>query len=255
MTDIKPNLPLFFNMHSTSHSGLLTSFSSLSDYNIFVEDKSDMVLFAPKSLTHQWKVSYSTQEVLTAALSSVEPRKVPFSTMKGKRIPLFKRVDVVTKTTSETPTPASVGASSTLGALRGYSYCDRRLFQGERKRFCPQGYNGYSATYLNLPYTLLEGYEVIEKSKLGMALDAFHATHPLLLEGIGRPYEEYSDPLELQGVIAKNLVRAMNASHVLARTIDRLDVDLGLSREGERAFHFKMQELEKENEALLRNQV
>ncbi|GAA0164232.1 hypothetical protein LIER_19920 [Lithospermum erythrorhizon] len=82
---------------STAHYGYLTSFISLSDYNIFVEDKPDKV-----SEGHWHK------EVLIAALSSVEPRKVPFSAMKEKRIPLFKRASIVTKT-SEATMPSSTG--------------------------------------------------------------------------------------------------------------------------------------------------
>ncbi|GAA0157587.1 hypothetical protein LIER_14826 [Lithospermum erythrorhizon] len=124
--------------------------------------------------------------------------------------------------------------------------------KGQESDSAPKVTSGYSETYLDVPYILPGGYEVTNKSKLGKALDS-RATHPLLLEEIGKPYVEYSDPLELQGVIAKHLVRAMNASHVLARRVDRLDVDLCLSPENERASQFKVQELEKEIDDLLWN--
>ncbi|GAA0164231.1 hypothetical protein LIER_19919 [Lithospermum erythrorhizon] len=108
--------------------------------------------------------------------------------------------------------------------------------KGQESDSAPKVTSGYSATYLDLPYTLPDGYEMTNTSKLGKALDAFRATRPLLLEETGKPYEEYNDPLELQGVIAKHL--AMNASHALAHRVDHLDVDLGLSRESERASRF-----------------
>ncbi|GAA0174905.1 hypothetical protein LIER_28193 [Lithospermum erythrorhizon] len=126
--------------------------------------------------------------------------------------------------------------------------------KGQESDSSPKVTVGYSATYLDLPYTFPGGYEVNNTSKLGKALDAFRVTRPLLLEEIGKPYEEYNDPLELQGVIAKHLVKDMNESHVLDRRVDRLDVDLGLSCESEMASRFKVQESEKENEDLLRNQ-
>ncbi|GAA0144930.1 hypothetical protein LIER_05247 [Lithospermum erythrorhizon] len=207
--------------------------------------------------------------------------------MKGKRIPLFKRAGVVTKTAPETSAPAFAGGSLTdldmqdgldltkeslpsaslgdtsapLGGTNVFEapFTDTPIVsggfsKGKKSDSAPKVITGYSATYLNVPYTLPGSCEVIEKSKLGTVLDAFRATRPLLLKGIGKPYEEFIDPLELQGVIAKHLVKATNASHVLARRVDRLDVDVGLSREGERASQFRVQELEKENEDLLRNQ-
>ncbi|GAA0154197.1 hypothetical protein LIER_12251 [Lithospermum erythrorhizon] len=347
MAHVEPNFPLFFNMHITSNSA--TSFSSLSDYNIFVEDKPDKVsegrwhskwyytfggmgegvlkIWTPLSKAKHPKFTKSAQvkaqisllqkvfqnpwdykvfceegvlihagmirskrfdsfveppitweEVLTTALSFVEPRKVPFSTIKGKRIPLFKRAGVVTKIVAETSAPVSAdGSSTTLGKrpsnpaappkpvlakrtktlahrparrevldltkepLPSAPFGDTNIFEapfadtpivsggsskGKEKESDsdPKVIAGYSTTYLNLPYTLPGGYE------------------------------EYSDRLKLQGIIAKHLVRAMNTSHVLARRVDRLDVDIGLNRESERASQFKVHELEKENEDLLWNQ-
>ncbi|GAA0163401.1 hypothetical protein LIER_43640 [Lithospermum erythrorhizon] len=160
--------------------------------------------------------------------------------MKGKRIPLFKRASVVTKTAPETSAPASTGGSSTDLAPPGGTnvfeapFVDTPIMSGgssngKESDSAPKVTVGYSATYLNLPNTLPGGYKLTEKSKLGTALVAFPATRPLLLEGIGKPYEEYIDPLELQGVISKHFVR------------------------GERASQFNVL-LEKENEDLLRNQ-
>ncbi|GAA0159741.1 hypothetical protein LIER_16449 [Lithospermum erythrorhizon] len=136
--------------------------------------------------------------------------------MKGKRIPLFKRGGVVTKTAPETSAPASAGSFSTaLGKRPSDPTAPPKTVLTKRTKKLKLG--------------------MAEKSKLGMALDALRATRPLLLEGIGKPDEEFIHPLELEGVIAKHLVKAMNTSHVLARRVDHLDVDLGLSRVGERA--------------------
>ncbi|GAA0183485.1 hypothetical protein LIER_30886 [Lithospermum erythrorhizon] len=84
--------------------------------------------------------------------------------------------------------------------------------------------------------------------------NAFRATRPLLLEEIGKAHEDYNDPFEIQGSIAKHLIKATNASHVMARRLDRLDEELDISRENERNSQFRVHELEKENEDLLWNQ-
>ncbi|GAA0168403.1 hypothetical protein LIER_23127 [Lithospermum erythrorhizon] len=235
MANVEPNLPFFFNMHSTSHSGPLTSFSSLSEYYIFVEDKPD-------------KVGEGAEEVLTATISSVEPRKVPLSTMIGKHVPLFKRAKVLDLTKEplqpELPSDTNIGEVPIADA----PLVSASSFKGKESDSAPKVMAGYSKNYLDLPHTLSGGLEVTDTSKLGKALDAFHATHPLLLEEIGKTYEEYNDPLEIQGVIAKHVIRAMNASYVMACRLDCLDVDLRVRFENERASHFRMQELEKENE-------
>ncbi|GAA0176555.1 hypothetical protein LIER_29526 [Lithospermum erythrorhizon] len=176
--------------------------------------------------------------------------------MTGKRVPLFKRAKVVTKTIESVPAPSG-GPATALGkrlvhaapskpvlakrsktlahrpprrdvldltqeTFPSMSPYDSRIDEepiadiplgnassskGKESDSTPNVMAGYSATDLNLPSTLPGGYEVTNKSKLGKALDAFRATSPLLLEEIGKPYEKYSHPLKLQGVIAKHLVR------------------------------------------------
>ncbi|GAA0166529.1 hypothetical protein LIER_21665 [Lithospermum erythrorhizon] len=43
MVEITPTLPLFFNLHNTSHSGPLTSFLATRDCNIFVDPKIEKI--------------------------------------------------------------------------------------------------------------------------------------------------------------------------------------------------------------------
>ncbi|GAA0164278.1 hypothetical protein LIER_19954 [Lithospermum erythrorhizon] len=229
MANIEPNLPLFFNMHSTSHSGYLTSFSSLSDYNIFVEDKPDKVSEG------RWHSKWCY------ILGGMDDRVPWIWTLfsKAKR-PIFAR---------------SIHVKAQIALLQ-------EVFQDswDYKVFCEEGVLIQAGiirskefdSSVEPPVTWVEPMVHASSSK-GQESDFARkdsATRPLLLEEIGKPYEEYIDTLELQGVIAKHLVRAMNVSHVLARRVARLDVDLGPSRESERASRFKVEELEKENEDL-----
>ncbi|GAA0185912.1 hypothetical protein LIER_33200 [Lithospermum erythrorhizon] len=334
MAEVEPNLPLFFNMHCTSHSGCLTSFSSLSDYNIFVEDKPDKVV---DSRWHsKWcyilgRMDARVPRVWTLLSKAKRPKFTRSAQVKGQ-IALLQGVfqepwdykvlceegvlvyaggidrgslfggtsqgaffyyeketcsslqegPIITKTTAEASLPAStVNFSTVLGkrpvdlvapskpalAKRTKTLAQRpakkrvvdlteeplpsaspstpfgdlnieetpradtptRIASSPKVQesdSTPKVTTGYSATYLDLPYTLPGSYEVTKNSKLGKALDAFRATHPLLLEEIGNPTKNTTIRLSS---------KAMNASHVLARRVDRLDVDLGLTRESERA--------------------
>ncbi|GAA0152935.1 hypothetical protein LIER_11293 [Lithospermum erythrorhizon] len=63
-----------------------------------------------------------------------------------------------------------------------------------------------------------------------------------------KSYDDYNDPFEIQGSIAKHLIKAMNASHVMARRLDRLDEELGVSRETERTSQFRVDQAANEAE-------
>ncbi|GAA0183048.1 hypothetical protein LIER_30530 [Lithospermum erythrorhizon] len=196
MENVEPNLPLFFNMHSTLHSGFLTFFSSLSNYNIFVEDKPDKdykVFYEEGVLIHAGIIRskefdssveppVTWEKVLKAALSSVEPRKVSFSTMTWKRVPLFKKAKMVTKivpefaTASTTVIPIAESATTVrkkdrlqlllLGQFsqRGprhwlidRQYSHRIIVtasKGKEVDTDPKITTSYSANYLKLQYTL-----------------------------------------------------------------------------------------------------
>ncbi|GAA0141227.1 hypothetical protein LIER_35355 [Lithospermum erythrorhizon] len=223
MANVEPNFPIFFNMHSTSHSGYLTSFSSLYDY------------------TYLLRINRITPSSTGGLATALDKRPVdhvaPPKPVLAKRSKILAHKDVLDLT--DEPLCSAPPSDMNLGEvpLEDTPMVQASSSKGEESDSAPKVTAGYSATYLDLPYTLSRGYEVTNMSKLGKALDACRATRPLLLEEIGKPYKEYNYPLELKGVIAKHL--AINASHVLARRVDRLNVDLGLNRESERASRFK----------------
>ncbi|GAA0145465.1 hypothetical protein LIER_42861 [Lithospermum erythrorhizon] len=54
MAEINPTLPIFFNMHTTSHSGPLTSFPAARYCNIFADPKPNKVTVG-RGGPHWWK--------------------------------------------------------------------------------------------------------------------------------------------------------------------------------------------------------
>ncbi|GAA0141085.1 hypothetical protein LIER_02310 [Lithospermum erythrorhizon] len=58
----------------------------------------------------------------------------------------------------------------------------------------PRAKTGYSANYLDLPYTLPGGFQVTESSTLWKKSDAFRASRPLLLERIGKVTNPFTIP-------------------------------------------------------------
>ncbi|GAA0153926.1 hypothetical protein LIER_37766 [Lithospermum erythrorhizon] len=87
----------------------------------------------------------------------------------------------------------------------------------------PKSKIGYSANFLDLPYTLRGGFQITEDSNLWKKSDAFRASHPLLLEWIRKDYNSIHNPLEVHGAVARHLIRAMNASYAIACSVDLLD--------------------------------
>ncbi|GAA0183323.1 hypothetical protein LIER_30751 [Lithospermum erythrorhizon] len=317
MENMESTLPLFFNLHSTSHSGFLTSFSSLFDYNIFVEDKPDKVsegrqhskwcyvlggmdarvprVWTPLSKANCPKFAKSAQVKAQIALlqgifqgpldykvfweegilvhagiicskefdSSVEPPitwGITFftsffahslltksSVLHYDREARSQRAKVVTKTPESasalagglatalgktplvpaTPSkPVFVKRSKTLDhkpprkevldlthetlpstpphdtIASEVPLADTPLVRASSSKekesdSAPKVTVGHSANYLGLPYILPGSLEVTGESRLGKALDAFRVTRPLLLEGLEKTYEEYSEPLEI----------------------------------------------------------
>ncbi|GAA0149946.1 transporter [Lithospermum erythrorhizon] len=111
MAEINNTLPLFFNMDNTSHSGPLTSFPSANDCKIFADLKPEKIV---------------EDEVLTAAAKSVEPNQVPFSTMYGDRVPLFRRAKVVKKS-SKAPAASALKVVQSTPAQTSFSLPEKRL--------------------------------------------------------------------------------------------------------------------------------
>ncbi|GAA0148732.1 hypothetical protein LIER_08094 [Lithospermum erythrorhizon] len=88
---------------------------------------------------------------------------------------------------SHEPTPEKASSRS-----RGESDCS------------PKAKIGYSANYLELPYTLPGGFKITKDSTLWKKRDAFRTTRPLFLKRLGKDFEEFRDPLEIHGSIMKH---------------------------------------------------
>ncbi|GAA0142343.1 hypothetical protein LIER_35563 [Lithospermum erythrorhizon] len=114
----------------------------------------------------------------------------------------------------------------------------------------PKAKTGYSTNFMELPYTIPGGFQMIEESSLRKKHDSFRATRPLLLERIRKDYDTIRDPLGIHGVVACHLIKAVNASHALACRADLLDDARAEACENERALQLQVAELKKENERL-----
>ncbi|GAA0167250.1 hypothetical protein LIER_22225 [Lithospermum erythrorhizon] len=208
--------------------------------------------------------SASWGEILRSTQIVVEPNKVPFSTMFGRRQPLFQQVKVTKKTSPEVPSSQeqissspdlAAAISSSLEPLRMSSEDLRDPLTGpitkqaEGLDHAPKAKLGYSANYLALPDTLPGGFVIDQSSDLQKNCEAFMAVRPLMLEKIGKSFDSFRDPLEIHGVTLRNMIKAMNASYVLACKADRLDDACAEGLDREKALQWRIQELEGEYEA------
>ncbi|GAA0144398.1 hypothetical protein LIER_35925 [Lithospermum erythrorhizon] len=100
----------------------------------------------------------------------------------------------------------------------------------EESNSAPKAKTGYSANYLELPYTLPGGFQVTKDFTL-------------------------RDSMEIHGHIMKYLIKAMNASYVLSRRADRLDDSYKESLEKEMALSLKVKELEVKKLQLILDQA
>ncbi|GAA0154443.1 hypothetical protein LIER_37883 [Lithospermum erythrorhizon] len=172
--------------------------------------------------------------------------------MTGKQLPLFKRAKVITKTskdtTSSSPSAPSPSASRPVDAS----------IPSHRKRPLPPT-KPLFGTNDHLPSA------TVEKEQIPLPSDSFiplegetasvdatpTATHLLLLEDIGRSYEELHNPLTIHGATMKHIIEVVNASYVLTSQMSRLREDCEGSHEREKNQLTKIQELEKENDRLV----
>ncbi|GAA0157409.1 hypothetical protein LIER_14682 [Lithospermum erythrorhizon] len=92
--------------------------------------------------------------------------------------------------------------------------------------------------------------KIDEESTLWRKQDVFRASRPLLLERIRKDYDAIRDPLEIHGVVARHLIKALNASHALACRADLLGDARAEACEKERPLQFQVVELTKEVERL-----
>ncbi|GAA0185604.1 hypothetical protein LIER_32892 [Lithospermum erythrorhizon] len=97
-----------------------------------------------------------------------------------------------------------------------------------------------SPKLMSLPYSLVSGLSITEESNLWEKAEAFQASKPLILERLKSGYDE-ENPLEVQAIVARHLIRALNASYSLATRSHAL----------ESSFQDKVREVSKQNEGLL----
>ncbi|GAA0187181.1 hypothetical protein LIER_34469 [Lithospermum erythrorhizon] len=130
-----------------------------------------------------------------------------------------------------------------------------------------------STNYLELPFTLPNGFHVTEDSTLWKKSNSFHASRPILLEWIGKDFESFRDPLEIHGALTRHLTKVSSSSSAFSLLPciylfcvfihvgqecklcygsqgDHLDDAREEGCENERALQLLIKELKKENENL-----
>ncbi|GAA0173112.1 hypothetical protein LIER_26797 [Lithospermum erythrorhizon] len=90
------------------------------------------------------------------------------------------------------------------------------------------------------PYSLVSGLPITEGSTLWVKAEAFQASKPLILGRLKSGYDEAENPLEVQAIVARHLIRALNASYSLATRSQAL----------ENSFQDRVQEVSKRDEGL-----
>ncbi|GAA0156436.1 hypothetical protein LIER_13938 [Lithospermum erythrorhizon] len=105
-------------------------------------------------------------------------------------------------------------------------------------------------SYLELPFTLPGGFQITKDSTLWKKSDSFRASHPLLLERIGKVFESFCYLLEIHGALTGHLIKAINSSYVMAHKTDLLDDAYEEGREKEKALQHRVKEMEEQNENL-----
>ncbi|GAA0145466.1 hypothetical protein LIER_42862 [Lithospermum erythrorhizon] len=131
--------------------------------------------------------------------------------MSGNQVPLFRRSKVVNKSSREPAVPAvdvippttTKTSTDVSGKMPAPPEERPPLFSKRQKS--------------------IGGFQVTEDSNLWKKSDAFRASHPLLLERIGKDYKSIRDPLEVHGALSRHLIKAMNPSCALDRRADLLD--------------------------------
>ncbi|GAA0148405.1 hypothetical protein LIER_07858 [Lithospermum erythrorhizon] len=317
IAEIKPTLRLFFNMYSTSHTGILTSFTAAKGCNIFIKKKPGKI---DEGRWHK-KWCYICEGMNEAVpkfrgvlihagmicSKELDPLADPPVTwgiafrglgLSGTKIKYLFDHDAKASSAFQKSRREhqnlhrhhssflhhyhfwnynSYYVSDPSECLYIYSWeaflqllLNLHLALGRRhaprgllkQRLClvrgtnspsaPNIAENYLIPYLELQYTLPCGFTVDAKAKQWGAADCFRATRPLLIEEIEKDYEVLLGLLAVHGATMKHMVEAMNVSYVLACQLHNLRADGEGSRERERSQLAKIQELEKENEKLLR---
>ncbi|GAA0174499.1 hypothetical protein LIER_27881 [Lithospermum erythrorhizon] len=228
MAEIAATIPLFFNMHNTSHSGPLTSFPSTKDYNIFAKLKPE------KIDEDRWHTKWY---YVRGGISDTVPKR--WTSLAEALCPKFPKTALV---------KAQIATLKRL-FVKLYHY----------KIFCEEGV----LIQASLPRSLTKAWRLllvgvyllllpIPEKEAPSGIACFIPSTSELLQ------EEESDsaPKAMMGYSANYLgfpllsLAAMNASYVIARRTDLLDDAREEACEKERAFQLRVKELEEENEKL-----
>ncbi|GAA0183966.1 hypothetical protein LIER_31289 [Lithospermum erythrorhizon] len=133
--------------------------------------------------------------------------------MTGNRVPLFRRARVVKKSSKE-PGVSTGSVFQPAAAQTSISVSEKRpaLIETRPKLFSKRQNSIAHKVFDELPRLASSGFQITEASNLWKKLDAFCASHPLLLEWIGKDYESIKDPLEVHGALTRHLIRIIPSS-------------------------------------------
>ncbi|GAA0169866.1 hypothetical protein LIER_24249 [Lithospermum erythrorhizon] len=160
MAEINPTLPRFFNMHTTSYSGLLTSFSAARYYNIFADPKPDKVVegrWHSKWCFMRGGMCDTVPKRWTSLAEALHP--------KFKKIALIKAQIATLKWIFDPPS-SNIPHKEPLDDSTGLPPSLSDSLPDEGSDSAPRAKTGYSANYLNFPYTLLGGVHKLERLQL-----------------------------------------------------------------------------------------
>ncbi|GAA0161006.1 hypothetical protein LIER_17425 [Lithospermum erythrorhizon] len=141
---------------------------------------------------------------------------------KGK-IPLLATAALDILDLTEDPLSSNFPRKEQLDDSTNLNPSTSNSLPNEGSDSAPRAKTGYSANYLDLPYTLPGDFQVTENSTLWKKADSFRPSRPLILQRIVKDYKSILDPLEVHGALALHLIKAMNASYALACRADLLD--------------------------------
>ncbi|GAA0146344.1 hypothetical protein LIER_06325 [Lithospermum erythrorhizon] len=226
MAEINPTLPIFFNMHNTSHSGPFTFFPSAQSCKIFADHKPDKV---DKGLWHtQWCFLKEAPAQTSTSLSGKRPApsesRLPLLSKRQQSIDLKLLTSEILDLTEDPPS-FNIPDKEQLEDTSDLHTATSDSLSDEGSDSVPRAKTGYSANYLNLPYTLPGGFQITRDSTMWKKSDAFRAARPLLLERIRKDYASIKDPLEVHGALTRHLVKLAN---ILRGSIPRFPIQFPL---------------------------
>ncbi|GAA0183412.1 hypothetical protein LIER_30826 [Lithospermum erythrorhizon] len=225
---------------NASHSRPLTSFTSAKNCKIFAKFKPEKVIKG------RWHKRWC---YVKGGMGDVVPKR--WISLADALCPKFPKTALASASVSKKrPAPTDV-LPRPIYSKRKKSIAHKLPRSGsvleEESDSAPKAKTGYSANYLDLPFTFHGGFHITEDSTLWKKSDVFRPSCPFLLERIGKDFESFRDPLEIHGALSRYLIKAMNASY---RRADLLDDVPEEACEKEKALQLRIKELEEENLSL-----